>query len=221
MILRIFFHFRNWMPWLDPSCRLVGWNLPGSRNPRYPPVLLLGRHTAKCLFGEASGGPGAGSGKQCCCSVGLWPLPDWSRPLSGSVVRDYTTHHGNIHVTSQTELKLFWRDTFLFSHPFNNCWFFWLLFWQRRKLFPFLLLPTQALSYGDLERDAWSVQYCASQGMELLCAQSFSHCFGLYGEISFWGTHIQYIFWKDLYVSKGCWKNFLKETQKRKKINFK
>ncbi|XP_036954421.1 putative aspartate aminotransferase, cytoplasmic 2 isoform X2 [Acanthopagrus latus] len=53
---------------------------------------------------------------------------------------------------------------------------------MRRRLFPFLLLPVQALCYGELERDAWPVQYCASQGMELLCAQSFSHCFGLYGE---------------------------------------
>ncbi|XP_038559967.1 putative aspartate aminotransferase, cytoplasmic 2 [Micropterus salmoides] len=53
---------------------------------------------------------------------------------------------------------------------------------MRRRLFPFLLLPAQALCYGDLERDAWPVQYCASLGMELLCAQSFSHCFGLYGE---------------------------------------
>ncbi|XP_070761095.1 putative aspartate aminotransferase, cytoplasmic 2 [Enoplosus armatus] len=53
---------------------------------------------------------------------------------------------------------------------------------MRRRLFSFLLLPAQALCYGDLERDAWPVQYCASQGMELLCAQSFSHSFGLYGE---------------------------------------
>ncbi|XP_049907939.1 putative aspartate aminotransferase, cytoplasmic 2 [Epinephelus moara] len=53
---------------------------------------------------------------------------------------------------------------------------------MRRRLFPFLLLPTQALCYGDLERDAWPVRYCASQGMEFVCAQSFSHCFGLYGE---------------------------------------
>ncbi|XP_030593740.1 putative aspartate aminotransferase, cytoplasmic 2 isoform X2 [Archocentrus centrarchus] len=53
---------------------------------------------------------------------------------------------------------------------------------MRRRLFPFLLLPTQVLCCGDLERDAWAVQYCASQGVELLCAQSFSHCFGLYGE---------------------------------------
>ncbi|TNN28944.1 Aspartate aminotransferase, cytoplasmic [Liparis tanakae] len=40
----------------------------------------------------------------------------------------------------------------------------------------------QALCPGDLEQGAWPVRYCASQGMELLCAQSFSHCFGLYGE---------------------------------------
>ncbi|XP_005922743.1 putative aspartate aminotransferase, cytoplasmic 2 [Haplochromis burtoni] len=51
-----------------------------------------------------------------------------------------------------------------------------------RRLFPFLLLPSQALCCGDMERDAWPVQHCASLGMELLCAQSFSHCFGLYGE---------------------------------------
>ncbi|KAK5932882.1 hypothetical protein CgunFtcFv8_004554 [Champsocephalus gunnari] len=53
---------------------------------------------------------------------------------------------------------------------------------MRRRHFPFLLLPPQALCYGNVEREAWPVQYCASQGMELLCAQSFSHCFGLYGE---------------------------------------
>lgn len=53
---------------------------------------------------------------------------------------------------------------------------------QRRRLFPFILLPVQGLCCGDLQRDAWPVQHCASQGMELLCAQSFSHCFGLYGE---------------------------------------
>ncbi|CAL8342714.1 unnamed protein product [Lota lota] len=53
---------------------------------------------------------------------------------------------------------------------------------MRRQLFPFLLLPAQGLCHGELERDAWPVQYCQSLGMELLCAQSFSHCFGLYGE---------------------------------------
>uniref|UniRef100_G3PAH3 aspartate transaminase n=1 Tax=Gasterosteus aculeatus aculeatus TaxID=481459 RepID=G3PAH3_GASAC len=52
---------------------------------------------------------------------------------------------------------------------------------MRRRLFPFFLLPPQALCYGDLEQGVWPVRYCASQGMELLCAQSFSHCFGLYG----------------------------------------
>ncbi|XP_047448283.1 putative aspartate aminotransferase, cytoplasmic 2 [Mugil cephalus] len=53
---------------------------------------------------------------------------------------------------------------------------------KRRRLFPFLLLPAHGLCYGDLGRDAWPVQFCESQGMELLCAQSFSSCFGLYGE---------------------------------------
>ncbi|XP_054628449.1 putative aspartate aminotransferase, cytoplasmic 2 [Dunckerocampus dactyliophorus] len=52
----------------------------------------------------------------------------------------------------------------------------------RRGLRPFLLLPTPAFCCGDLDHDAWPVWYFASQGMELLCAQSFSHCFGLYGE---------------------------------------
>ncbi|CAL8247631.1 unnamed protein product [Merluccius merluccius] len=53
---------------------------------------------------------------------------------------------------------------------------------MRRQLFPFMLLPVQGLCCGELERDAWPLQYCQSLGMELLCAQSFSHCFGLYGE---------------------------------------
>lgn len=51
-----------------------------------------------------------------------------------------------------------------------------------RRLFPFFLLPVQALSTGDLERDAKPIQKCAALGMELICAQSFSHCFGQYGE---------------------------------------
>ncbi|XP_056135971.1 putative aspartate aminotransferase, cytoplasmic 2 [Lampris incognitus] len=53
---------------------------------------------------------------------------------------------------------------------------------MRRSLLPFFLLPAQGLCYGDLERDAWPLQYFESLGMELLCAQSFSLCFGLYGE---------------------------------------
>ncbi|KAK7934177.1 hypothetical protein WMY93_005073 [Mugilogobius chulae] len=51
-----------------------------------------------------------------------------------------------------------------------------------RRLLPFFLLPSQALCTGDLERDARPVQKCAALGIELICAQSFSHCFGLYGE---------------------------------------
>ncbi|KAM6953966.1 putative aspartate aminotransferase, cytoplasmic 2 [Aplochiton taeniatus] len=52
----------------------------------------------------------------------------------------------------------------------------------RRRLFPFFLMPAQGLCHGDFERDAWPVRHFAALGMELLCAQSFSHSFGLYGE---------------------------------------
>uniref|UniRef100_A0A3B4ADE8 aspartate transaminase n=1 Tax=Periophthalmus magnuspinnatus TaxID=409849 RepID=A0A3B4ADE8_9GOBI len=52
---------------------------------------------------------------------------------------------------------------------------------KRRKLFPFFLLPVHALSTGDLGRDSRPIQKCAALGMELICAQSFSHCFGQYG----------------------------------------
>ncbi|XP_041760184.1 putative aspartate aminotransferase, cytoplasmic 2 isoform X2 [Coregonus clupeaformis] len=55
-------------------------------------------------------------------------------------------------------------------------------FMVRCRFFPFFLLPAQGLCHGDLEQDAWPVRLCASLGMELLCAQSFSHSFGLYGE---------------------------------------
>uniref|UniRef100_A0AAV2MT36 aspartate transaminase n=1 Tax=Knipowitschia caucasica TaxID=637954 RepID=A0AAV2MT36_KNICA len=51
-----------------------------------------------------------------------------------------------------------------------------------RKLFPFFLLPMQALSTGDLGRDAKPIQKCAELGMEFMCAQSFAHSFGQYGE---------------------------------------
>ncbi|KAJ0019447.1 hypothetical protein NQD34_007016 [Periophthalmus magnuspinnatus] len=53
---------------------------------------------------------------------------------------------------------------------------------KARKLFPFFLLPVHALSTGDLGRDSRPIQKCAALGMELICAQSFSHCFGQYGE---------------------------------------
>ncbi|KAJ8379982.1 hypothetical protein SKAU_G00007600 [Synaphobranchus kaupii] len=52
----------------------------------------------------------------------------------------------------------------------------------RRRLLPFFLMPTQGLCLGDPEQDSWPLRHCASVGMELLCAQSFSHNFGLYGE---------------------------------------
>ncbi|CAJ1068468.1 putative aspartate aminotransferase%2C cytoplasmic 2 [Xyrichtys novacula] len=64
----------------------------------------------------------------------------------------------------------------------QNQWMSITQFMMKRQLFPFFVLPAQGLCHGDLKRDAWPVQYCASQGMELLCAQSLSHCFGLYGE---------------------------------------
>ncbi|XP_055025015.2 putative aspartate aminotransferase, cytoplasmic 2 [Misgurnus anguillicaudatus] len=51
-----------------------------------------------------------------------------------------------------------------------------------RQMFPFWLMPAQGLCSGSLERDAWPVRHCVSLGLELLCAQSFSHTFGLYGE---------------------------------------
>lgn len=169
---------------LDPPCRLTGWHLPGSRDPRYPWVLLLGWQAAGRLFGEASGGSGEGSGAKCCCSVSVCPLPNRSRPLSASMGCDYTTHRGNLTCTFMLILNrkiIFVRQVALHS-DLDHHLLVLALFQQRRRLFPFLLLPAQGLCYGDLERDAWPVQYCASQGMELLCAQSFSHCFGLYGE---------------------------------------
>ncbi|XP_061115484.1 aspartate aminotransferase, cytoplasmic-like isoform X2 [Conger conger] len=52
----------------------------------------------------------------------------------------------------------------------------------RRRLLPFFLMPTQGLCLGDPEQDSWPLHHCASMGMELLCAQAFSHNFGLYGE---------------------------------------
>ncbi|KAA0713706.1 Aspartate aminotransferase, cytoplasmic [Triplophysa tibetana] len=53
---------------------------------------------------------------------------------------------------------------------------------MKRNLFPFILIPAQGLCSGSLEQDAWAVRHCVSLGLEVLCAQSFSHNFGLYGE---------------------------------------
>ncbi|MBN3300572.1 AATC protein, partial [Amia calva] len=53
---------------------------------------------------------------------------------------------------------------------------------MKRRLFPFFLLPAQGLCSGDPARDAWPLRHFVSLGLELLCAQSFSHNFRLYGE---------------------------------------
>ncbi|XP_020791020.2 putative aspartate aminotransferase, cytoplasmic 2 isoform X2 [Boleophthalmus pectinirostris] len=73
---------------------------------------------------------------------------------------------------------------------------------KRRMLFPFFLLPIHALCTGDLGRDSRPIQKCAALGMELICAQSFSHCFGQYGEAV---GHLIYVL-KDnsLLIKKQC-----------------
>ncbi|TSO88125.1 Aspartate aminotransferase, cytoplasmic [Bagarius yarrelli] len=53
---------------------------------------------------------------------------------------------------------------------------------MKRRLQPFFLLPSQGLHSRDIDQDAWALRYCVSMGMEVLCAQSFSHNFSLYGE---------------------------------------
>ncbi|KAG7332106.1 hypothetical protein KOW79_003940 [Hemibagrus wyckioides] len=52
----------------------------------------------------------------------------------------------------------------------------------KRQLLPFFLLPAQGLHSRDIDEDSWPLRYCVSLGMEVLCAQSFSHNFNLYGE---------------------------------------
>ncbi|VDP88752.1 unnamed protein product [Echinostoma caproni] len=51
---------------------------------------------------------------------------------------------------------------------------------KERKLFALFDIAYQGFASGDLDRDAWAVRYFASQGLELLVAQSFSKNFGLY-----------------------------------------
>lgn len=53
---------------------------------------------------------------------------------------------------------------------------------KSKKLFPFFDSAYQGFASGDLERDAWAVQYFVSQGLELLICQSFAKNFGLYGQ---------------------------------------
>ena len=44
-----------------------------------------------------------------------------------------------------------------------------------------LKFPT-GFATADLDEDAWAVRYFVERGLELLCVQSFSKNFGLYGE---------------------------------------
>jgi len=53
---------------------------------------------------------------------------------------------------------------------------------KKKNLFSFFDVAYQGFASGDPDTDAWSVRYFASQGMELLCAQSFAKNFGLYNE---------------------------------------
>ena len=53
---------------------------------------------------------------------------------------------------------------------------------RAKKHFPFFDCAYQGFASGDLQNDAWAVQYFVSQGFEMCIAQSFAKNFGLYGE---------------------------------------
>ncbi|ODV88432.1 hypothetical protein CANCADRAFT_146191 [Tortispora caseinolytica NRRL Y-17796] len=53
---------------------------------------------------------------------------------------------------------------------------------ERRNLFPFFDSAYQGFASGDLEKDAWAVNYFVSRGFEMLVCQSFAKNLGLYGE---------------------------------------
>ena len=53
---------------------------------------------------------------------------------------------------------------------------------RAKKHFPFFDCAYQGFASGNLENDAWAVQYFVEQGFELCIAQSFAKNFGLYGE---------------------------------------
>ncbi|KAF9159756.1 Aspartate aminotransferase, cytoplasmic, partial [Actinomortierella ambigua] len=53
---------------------------------------------------------------------------------------------------------------------------------QRKGHFTFFDTAYQGFASGSLDRDAWSVRYFVSRGIECFIAQSFSKNFGLYGE---------------------------------------
>lgn len=98
LVLRILHRFRYLTSCVDPpSCRFIGWYLPGSRDPRHPSVFSLGCRSARHLFGHTSRGSGESSRAKCCCPIGICALPDRSRLLSGPVGYDYTAPHGNRH----------------------------------------------------------------------------------------------------------------------------
>ncbi|XP_001626359.2 aspartate aminotransferase, cytoplasmic [Nematostella vectensis] len=53
---------------------------------------------------------------------------------------------------------------------------------KKRQLFPYFDTAYQGFASGDVDEDAWAVRYFASQGFELIAAQSFAKNFGLYNE---------------------------------------
>uniref|UniRef100_A0ACB8EXR8 Uncharacterized protein n=1 Tax=Sphaerodactylus townsendi TaxID=933632 RepID=A0ACB8EXR8_9SAUR len=54
---------------------------------------------------------------------------------------------------------------------------------QKKQLFPFFSIENQGLASGNLDKDAWALRHFVEKGFELLCAQSFSKTFGLYGSV--------------------------------------
>lgn len=53
---------------------------------------------------------------------------------------------------------------------------------QRKNLLVFFDSAYQGFASGDVNKDSFAVRHFVSRGFELLCAQSFSKIFGLYGE---------------------------------------
>lgn len=52
----------------------------------------------------------------------------------------------------------------------------------RRNLVPFFDSAYQGFASGDFEKDAFSIRYFLSQGLNMIITQSFAKNFGLYGE---------------------------------------
>lgn len=57
-----------------------------------------------------------------------------------------------------------------------------LLHFQRKNLFVFFDSAYQGFASGDVNKDSFAVRHFISRGFEMLCSQSFSKIFGLYGE---------------------------------------